>query len=52
MAKKAGSPDFKGFLEGQEGQTDTLQKISWKTNNAKMNFGSSVFYNIFCKVTI
>ena len=37
MAEKAHAMYFKGFLEGQEGQIATLQKISWETDDAKMN---------------
>ena len=43
---------FKGFFEGQEGQITTLQKISKKTDGAKLNFVSFVFFDIFCKVVI
>ena len=43
---------FKGFFEGQEGQITTLQKISEKTDGAKLNFVSSIFSDIFCKVAI
>ena len=38
MAEKAHAMDFKGFLESQEGQIATLQKKSWETEDAKMNF--------------
>ena len=38
IAQKAQQPGFKGFLEGQGGQIATLQKISSKLDNAKMNF--------------
>ena len=38
---------FKGFLEGQEGQIGTLQKISENMDDAKMNFESSIYSDIF-----
>ena len=43
---------FKGFFDGQEGQITTLQKISEKTDGAKLNFVSSIFSGIFCEVVI
>ena len=44
--------DLKGFLEGQEGHITTVQKISEKMDDAEMNFASSIFSDIFCKVAI
>ena len=41
-----------GFSEGPVGQIATLQKISEKMDDAEMNFASSIFSDIFCKVAI
>ena len=43
---------LKGFLGGQKGQIATLQKISENMDVAEMNFASSIFSDIFCKVAI